>query len=485
MLTEEDCVTPLNPQQATSDPGTEKSGGSGVVTDVLIPHAPGAWPLVGHVPSLIRNPLRFVTSLAAHGDVVRLRLGPLPVYALTHPALVHQVLVEDARDYARGRIFEKAGPFLGEGLLASSGTEHRRQRRLLQPAFHRDRISASIPVLRQAAERTSASWRPGQTVAVDRAMNELSLTMLTKTLFTADAGARAAAQIERALPVLATGLITRTLMPEWWTKLPTPANRRFDRSVHDMGTAIDEAVRAYRAQGRDHGDVLSMLLSARDQDGEALTDHQIRDQLVGFGLAGVETTGASLAWLFHELGRHPEIEQRLHTELDTALGDRPPRYEDLPALQYTGRVITETLRLHALWMVMRRTRTSVQLADTTLPAGAEILYSAYALHRDPRFFPDPERFDPDRWLPERARRIPKGAFIPFSAGAHKCIGDSLAFTEMTIALAVICRRWRLRPTPGVRVREVARGDVHPNRLPMVAEPRTDRSSMEATGHGGV
>ncbi|WP_371618320.1 cytochrome P450 [Streptomyces sp. NBC_00454] len=463
---------PLKPPQATPAPGSANKGGNGVVTGAPAPHAPGAWPLAGHVPSLIRNPLRFVTSLAAHGDVVRLRLGPLPVYALTHPALVHQVLVEDARDYARGRIFEKAGPFLGDGLLAHSGTEHRRQRRLLQPAFHRDRIAASIPMLRQAAERISASWSPGQTVAVDRSMNELSLTMLTKTLFAADAGARAATQIERALPVLAQGLITRTLMPEWWTKLPTPANRRFDRSVHDMGASIDEAVHAYRAEGRDHGDVLSILLSTRDHDGQALSDQQIRDQLIGFGLAGVETTGASLAWLFHELGRHPEIEQRVHAELDTVLGSRPPLYEDLPALQYTGRVISETLRLHALWLVMRRTRTTVRLADTTLPAGAEILYSAYALHRDPRWFPDPERFDPDRWLPERARHIPKGAFIPFSAGAHKCIGDSLAFTEMTIALAVICRHWRLRPTPGVRVREVARGDVHPNRLPMIAEARS-------------
>ncbi|WP_405978186.1 cytochrome P450 [Streptomyces sp. NBC_00158] len=433
--------------------------------------APGAWPLAGHVPSLIRRPLRFVTSLAAHGDIVRIRLGPLPVYALTHPDLVQQVLVDDARNYARGRIFDKAGPFLGDGLLAASGAEHRRQRRILQPAFHRERIAAATPAILRAAQDTSDSWKPGQRIAVDRVMNELSLTMLAKTLFQAEAGAPAAAQIRSSLPVLAGGLIVRTLMPEWWTRLPLPGNRRFDRAVHSMSTAIDDAVHSYRANGEDHGDVLSVLLAARDTDGHPLTDRQIRDQLIGFGLAGVETTGASLAWIFHELGRHSDIEARVHQEIDTVLGDRPPTHADVPALKYTGRVITETLRLHALWIVMRRTLDPVRLGEATLPAGTEILYSAYALHRDPRWFPDPERFDPDRWLPDRARSIPKGAYIPFSAGAHKCIGDSLAFTEMALTVAVICRRWRLRPAPGVRVREVARGDVHPNRLPMTAEPR--------------
>ncbi|CAM5329500.1 hypothetical protein SAVIM338S_00894 [Streptomyces avidinii] len=321
-------------------------------------------------------------------------------------------------------------------------------------------------------QEASTSWEPGQTVAVDRVMNELSLTMLAKTLFSANTAAPAADLIRSSLPVLAGGLIVRTLMPEWWTRLPLPGNRRFDRAVHTMSTAIDEAVRSYRADGQDHGDVLSMLLAIRDTDGRPLTDQQIRDQIIGFGLAGVETTGATLAWIFHELGRHPDIEQRVHHEIDTVLGDRPPTHADVPALEYTGRVITETLRLHALWIVMRRTLNPVQLGGTTLPAGAEVLYSAYALHRDPRWFPDPERFDPDRWLPERAHTIPKGAYIPFSAGAHKCIGDALAFTEMTITVAAICRHWRLRPVPGVRVREVARGDVHPNRLPMTTEPRS-------------
>ncbi|MEV4439485.1 cytochrome P450 [Streptomyces sp. NPDC049577] len=466
-------------------------------TSTSVPVVPGAWPVVGHAPQLMRRPLEFVTSLAAHGDVVRLGLGMLPVHAVTHPSLVRRVLVDDARHFSRGRLFEKASLFLGEGLAAISGPVHRRHRRVIQPAFHPQRIAAGVPAMREAAQGLAAAWRPGQTVAVDRAMNDLSLDVLARTLLPTAAESGAGGEFHRALPVLTRGMMTRSVLPEWWTRVPTPGQRRFDRAHRTMdafiGEAIGAAIGAHGAGGRgdgpEGGGMLSVLLADRHEPvrpaapspcaaaaaagctGGGLTERQIRDHVTSIVMAGVETTGATLAWFFHELGRHPEVEARVHAEVDAVLGDRPPGQEDLPALEFTGRALTETLRRYTPWLLTRRADVPVLLGGFTLPAGAEILYSPYALHHDARWFPSPRRFDPDRWLPERAREVPKGAFMPFGAGAHKCIGETFAFTEMMIAAAVVCRRWRLRPVPGVRVRAVARGEIHPDRLPMTAEPR--------------
>ncbi|MBT2386387.1 cytochrome P450 [Streptomyces sp. ISL-11] len=447
------------------DPGPARGGGGGT------PSAPGAWPLIGHAPALIRDPLGFVTSLAERGDVVRIRLGPLPVHALTHPALVQRVLVDDARDFERGRLFEKAAAFFGQGIGAVSGAAHVRQRRILQAAFQRRKMTDYAPLMREAAEAAVASWQPGRVLAVNEVMNELSFAMLTNTLFTAGFGQRAAAAVQRSVPVLLRGAMVRTILPEWWTKLPTPGNLRFTRAIGALGEAVDGAIGAYREAGKDHGDLLSMLLSLRDEDGRALTDREIHDQVVNFAIAGIETTGATLAWIFHELGRHPDVAARVHRELDTVLGDRPLRYGDLSSLAYTSRVITEALRLYAVWMFTRRALVPVRFGDTVVPAGGEVLYSPYALHHDPRWFPDPEAFDPDRWLPPRAESLPKGAFIPFGAGAHKCIGNTFAYTELVTALAVICRHWQLTPVPGTPVHRLATIDVHPDRLPMTVERR--------------
>ncbi|WP_342353981.1 cytochrome P450 [Streptomyces eurocidicus] len=432
---------------------------------------PGAWPVVGHAPSLMRSPLDFVTSLAAHGDVVRLRLGPLPIHAITHPELVQRVLVDDARHFERGRLFEKAALFFGGGVGTVSGAAHVKQRRILQPAFQRGKVADYTPLVREAVEEAVTSWRPGRVLSVTDVMNDLSFAMLTSTLFTVGFTREASAAVQRSVPVLLRGAMVRTILPEWWTGLPTPGNRRFARAIDEMGRAVDGAIAAYRAAGKDHGDLLSMLLALRDEDGTGLTDRQVHDQVINFAIAGIETTGATLAWFFHELGRNPAAEARVHEELDAVLGGRPPRHEDLPALKYTGRVVMEVLRLYAVWMFTRRALTPVRLGNTVIPAGGEVLYSPYALHHDPRWFPAPDAFDPDRWLPERSADVPKGAFIPFGAGAHQCMGNTYAFMEALVAVAVICQRWRLCPIPGTRIRKTATVDVHPDHLPMTTEPR--------------
>lgn len=462
----------MDPRSRTLNPGRTRNAPShDEATTGPVGRAPGAWPVLGHTAPLLRRPLHFVTSLAGHGDVVRLQLGALPFYALTHPKLVQHVLVDGARDFTRGRLFEKASLFLGEGLAASSGKVHRRARRALQPAFHHQHLPAYTDLMLQAAESVVTHWRPGRVIAVDRAMNDLSLGVLANTLLPTGLDTHARTEFHQALPVLTRGMMVRILLPEWWARVPVASNRRFDRARRTMDRVIGEAIAAHRRSGRDRGDMLSLLLTQRDAEGRGLTDQQVHDHVTSLAVAGVETTAATLAWFFHELGRHREIEERVHAEVDTVLGGRPPRLEDLPALPFTSRVIMETLRRYPPWMITRRATAPARLGTVTVPGGAEILYSPYALHHDPRWFRDPQRFDPDRWLPDRAREVPKGAFIPFGSGGYKCIGDTFALAEMAVVAATVCRRWRLRPVPGKRIRRVTRGNIHPDRLPMVAEAR--------------
>jgi len=237
--------------------------------------------------------------------------------------------------------------------------------------------------------------------------------------------------------------------------------------------ALEELIRTYQADPVDHGDLLSMLVRARDAEtGAAMSATQVRDELVTMLVAGTETTGRLLSWLCYELGGNPEVEARLWDEIDTVLAGRPVTFDDLRELRYTQRLIKEVLRLHnPVWVSMRRTTVPVELGGVRIPANADLFYSPATLHRDPALYPEPLRLDPDRWLPERAGSLPEKGYIPFGNGRHKCLGDHFALTEAAIALTTICARWRLVPVPGHRLREVAWTTVHPKSLPMIAEPR--------------
>ncbi|MEU4205306.1 cytochrome P450 [Streptomyces sp. NPDC026294] len=432
--------------------------------------ARGSLPLIGHSLQLMTGPLKFVTSLAAYGDIVEIRLGPLPVYVITRPDLVRSMLL-DAHNFERGRLFAKLRSFLGHGLLTSPAPVHRRDRLFLQPVFNSEQIHRSATVMRGTAQSLSESWRPGQIVRIDRAMYGLAMSTLARTLITKGFEPHNVGRLERDIPTLVRGGMARTVLPDWWTKLPTLGNTRFQRARRSVDATVSEIMTAYDGSADECDDLMSRLLALRDDDGNGLSLTQIRDHLVTFAIAGVETTGTMLAWVFHELGRHPQARELLHAELDAVLHGRPPEFEDLARLEYTNRVVNEVLRLHHGWIEIRRAKNTVRLGNVEVPAGRDIAYSPYGMQRDPRWFPDPESFEPDRWLPERAESIPQGAFIPFSVGARKCIGDRFAVAEMILTIAVICRRWKLNPVPGVRVREIPRAVAHPSRLPMVAELR--------------
>ncbi|HEX3785440.1 MAG TPA: cytochrome P450 [Pseudonocardiaceae bacterium] len=433
---------------------------------------PGRWPLLGHTPSLLRQRFRFTSGLRDRGAVVKIYLGPLPAYALTTPELVHRMLVTEAGKFEKGILFDRFRPHFGNGLAMSNGGFHLRQRRLMQPAFHRDRIATYAATMVDAADELISAWRPGQVVAVDKDMQKLAVAIVGRTLFATELGTAAIAEAQRSMPIVIKQGMIRALSPKFMETLPIPGNRRFDNAIARLREVVGEVIVAGRTQGTDNGDLLSMLLLARDADtGEVMTDQQVYDEVVTLLTGGIETTGLALAWLFHELAENPDVARRLHAEVDEVLAGRAATIDDLPRLTYTRQVVDEVLRRYPIWLLMRRTTTEVDLDGVRLPAGTEVVFSPHALHHDPRNFTEPHRFDPDRWSAERVGEIPKGAFIPFGSGARQCIGNAFAQTEIALVAATITARWQLVPVPGKPVRIKVTGAAYPSRLPMTVTPR--------------
>jgi pentalenene oxygenase len=250
-------------------------------------------------------------------------------------------------------------------------------------------------------------------------------------------------------------------------RVPLAVNRRFTRALSIVDMHTYEIISAYRREGVDHGDLLSMMLAARDEHGDALTDTELRDQVLMFWGGGTETTASLLAWSLHLLAQHPQIARRLQTEVDDVLGGRVAGHDDVTRLDYTTRVLTETLRLYPpSWILTRALTTETTLAGKTLPTGTILIYSPYLIHRRSDLYPNPNHFDPDRWLPDHTTTLPRGAFIPFGGGTRRCIGDTFAMLEATLALATITTRWHLHPLPGTTTQPRARITLRPHPLRM-------------------
>jgi pentalenene oxygenase len=449
--------------------------------------APPALPFVGHALALRRNPLRFFAEIRSYGDIVPIRLGPAKAYVVNTPDLMREVLVVQARNFDKGVQVEKARAFLGNGLVSSDGDYHRRQRRLVQPAFRASRIPGYGRIMSDVVTRHVSAWQDGQVLAVDQELNKLTLTIVAKTMFATDFSMETAMEIRDAMrPVLAG--VTRRMMAPFGvlTKLPTPESRRFNSCIRRLHEIIDRVITQYRASGEDHGDLLSMMLLARDrEDATGMTDLQLRDEVMAVLFAGSETVANSVAWTFHVLGANPEIEHRLHAEVDGVVNGRTPQYEDLPQLPYTRRVFTEALRMYGPpWMLSRRTTAEIELGGVRIPAGASVLFSPNSMQRDPAIYPDPDTFDPDRWLGNEIKTAAKCTYLPFSAGNRQCIGDSYAWVSSVTILGGICSRWRLTPAPGSRVRPTIALTLVPSELPMKLHRRQDTGAPPRPAAGG-
>lgn len=436
--------------------------------------APHSLPFVGHALPMGRRPLDFLTSLPALGDLVELRIGTKAAYLPCHPDLVQQVLL-NARVYdTGGPVKEKARPILGNGLITSDWADHRRQRRMVQPAFHATRIAAYAEVMQEECETHAASWEAGKPLDISDAMQGLTARVTARALFSTEMAPHSVAEVQRSLPLVVGGAYRRAVDPTGLlARLPLAGNREFEAALGRLHRLINGIVADYRRADEDRGDLLSALLATRDEEGGGhLSDQEVHDQVMTLLLAGVETTASALTWAWHLLSVNPDAEEKLHAEVDEVLAGRTPTYADVPRLVHTQRIFTEALRLYPpAWMFSRTVTGDTELGGHRLRAGADVLISPYVIHRLPELFADPEVFDPDRWLPERAADVSRGSYLPFGGGSRKCIGDVFGTTEATLSLAALASRWRLRPVPGTKVRPRAHMSLTAGPLPMVPEPR--------------
>ena len=413
------------------------------------------------------DPLGAFTSLAReYGHVLRFK-GLYTSYLLTHPADVERVLQTNAHNYVKGRSYQKFRDSTGNGLLISDGELWRRQRRLVQPSFHRRHLAAFAQTMAREAEAQVARWRGpaarGETLDAAEEMMRLTLRIVGLTMFSTDLTAEADI-IGRSLDVIRAHAIRRmwqpVSIPAGW---PTPSNLRFRRALADGERVINSLIDARRSGRVENEDLLSLLIKARDEEtGAGMSDEQLRAEAVTIIGAGHETTAVTLSWLWYLLSERREVEERLHAELERELGGRTPTIEDLPRLRYTQMACEETMRLYPpAWALSRTALGPDTYGGYPVAAGSEALLLTYVTHRHPDFWDDPEKFDPERFAPERAAARPRFSYYPFGGGPRQCVGQHFALTEMLIIVGTVAQNFKLRLAPGHKVEPEASITLRP------------------------
>jgi len=422
-----------------------------------------------YLRTLQRDPIPFFTKLASdYGDASQFHVGPQQIFFFNHPDLIRELLVTQHRSFHKSRVLQRSKIIFGEGLLTSEEEVHRRQRRLVQPAFHRERIARYAEVMIARAARLG--WRDGDVLDVHHEMMRLTLSVVAKALFDAEVD-READEIGAALTSLV-DLFPTLMNPiaNLLRKLPLPQTMRFRRSLERLDKTVYAIIDKRRKSGEDRGDLLSMLLMAVDEEGDGggMTDQQLRDEAMTLFLAGHETTANALAWTWYLLSLNPEAADAMHRELATVLGDRLPTPADYARLPYTEMIVAESMRMFPpAWAVSRLAIEDAMIGEWLVPRGAVVVAAQAVTHRDARWFPDPDRFDPLRFTPEAKASRPKLSYFPFGAGPRICIGEGFAWMEAVLIVATIAQRWKLdlvsrdvtpqasitlRPKGGIRMR---------------------------------
>ena len=442
-----------------------------------LPPGPGAAGSLRVLAGLHHDPTAVMSELRErHGDLVHFRIGPQHVFVVMRADLAREVLVTHQRSFKKGPGFERARIVLGNGLLTSEGDFHLRQRRMLQPAFHRRVVETYAGIMLDEARRVGAAWQQGDSRDVAADMTQLALRVVTRALFGADLDedgeriGRAVAEVGEFFDYLTIALLPVLL------RTPLPSVRRFKQGIAELEEATSRVIAERRSAGPDaDGDLLSILLAARDVegDGTGMTDEQVRDEALTLITAGHETTANGLNWTWYLLALHPEVEERFHAELDDVLGGGPLTADHAARLPYTEAVFLESMRLYPpAWGIERRAVADQAIGGHVIPAGAAVLMPTFVMHRDPHLFPDPLRFDPSRFLPEGSAGRPDWAYPLFGGGTRKCIGVGFAMLEAKLVLADLGRRWRLRLDPSRPVIPQARVSLRPrDGLWMVPERR--------------
>ncbi len=415
-----------------------------------LPPGPKGHSILGVMPEFNRDSLGFIMRCREYGDVVRARFLYVPAYFIYNPADIEEILSTNARNFRksmslRSNFFHR---LVGNGLVTSEGDFWRRQRRLAQPAFHRQRISSYGEVMVDYATRAIARWRAGETRDIHPDMMRLTLEIVVKTLFDADVSDDADKVAQILSEVVKPFASQATLKWILDNRLPTPAHRRFHRAVGEIDKIVYRIIAERRSSGYDQGDLLSMLLQAHDDDGSQMTDKQLRDEVMTLFLAGHETTALVLTWSWYLLAKNPEAERKFHAELDEVLEGRVPQASDLIRLKYTEMIAKEAMRLYPpAYAVGREAIEECEIGGYRVPRHTQIFAFQWATQRDPRYFENPEAFDPDRWTAEFSEKLPKYAYFPFGGGPRQCIGNYFAMMEVILLLATIGRRFKFSLAP--------------------------------------
>lgn len=409
-----------------------------------LPPGPKGTLIAGNLRAFANRRLDFFVDVArAYGDLASFRFGPKRIFLASHPDLVEQVLVADARHYVKHFGARMYKPVLGNGLVTSEGEFWLRQRRLAQPAFLKHRVLSYAPVMAEAVGRMLDTWVAGKEIDVHFEFSSLTSAIALKTLFDLDDAGdrhRFTDTLRLAFDLMSDRFRKIIRLPGW---VPTPANRRLKRAVRELFSVVDGFIAAGRARPQPGNDLLSRLIGARDEDGTQMTAAQLRDEAMTLYLAGHETTALTLSWSWYLIARHPQVEEKLVAEWASVLGGRTPAADDLPKLPYTDAVLTEAMRVFPpVYLIGREATTDLELGGYKVKKGYTVFLSQWVSHRDPRYFPDPEAFRPERWLDGLARRLPKYAYYPFGGGPRVCIGNTFALMEAAILLPAVGQKYR-------------------------------------------
>jgi len=420
---------------------------------------PKGLPLIGPIREIRDDPLGFSVRMArTYGEITQFNLGPNRVFMLNRPEFFQHVLVDNYRNYHKSKFYKAVGPIFGNGLVTSDGETWKRQRQLAQPAFHRQRIADLAAGMAEEIHVMLDQWdvaaQSGQSIDTLALCMELALGNITRAMFGSDVRAqfdtinssigtilrRAENQIWSALPV-----------PYW---MPTPANIGAWRAAKRLDRIVDALIAERDGDNDERGDLLSMLLTARYPDtGEAMPHEQLRDEVRTILIAGHETVGSTAGFITYLVSKHPDIERRMVSEIDSALNGTRPTFEDLPKLKYTNMIVREALRLYpSAWTISRQALEDDRIGPYDIRKGSTIMLSPYVMHRNPKYWNNPEAFIPERFTPEEIERRPKHSYVPFGGGPRGCIGDHFALTELTLLTAMIYQRFTLQVEPGYQLR---------------------------------
>lgn len=426
-----------------------------MIRNELPPTVKPSW-IGGHFRQFRRDPLGFFSRLSALGDVTSFKMGPQQAYFINHPELIRDVLITHHSKFEKGRALKRAKGLLGEGLLTSEHEFHLRQRRMIQPSFHRQRIAGYAESMIEFGEKMSAEWQDGAEYDISRQMMRLTLNIVGKTLFDANVE-EDADEVGRVMTTLVE-LFDYLLLPfsEVLEKLPFPHSIRFRKAKQKLDEIIYRIIEERRRSGEDKGDLLSMLLAARDEegDGSGMSDKQIRDECLTLFLAGHETTANALTFTWYLLSQHPEAEAKFHSEVDEILSGRWLKPDDYPRLKYTEAVLAESMRLYPpAWALGRLATEEHELNGYPIKKDSLVLMSMYVTHRDPRFWENADEFRPERWMHENAIKEAGQKFIyfPFGGGVRRCIGEQFAWMEGVLLLATLGRKWKLSLNPEQKI----------------------------------